>query len=221
MTRAAVHFIRYRQNDVVRRNRRSPARGDQPHHGIWVFVMRVVIRGKRDPLRPPPIDGCSNTRCRRVARLKEHRLRRVADAGHVPSGQPCVPGQRHAEKRLRIAEKIPLANGRGIERAGWIGHRLIANLITGAVGYDPAVYYLLCLNCVVGGQDAENRIIAIHAVHAQIVPAEHLGSGRRQAERPQKRRQQNEGVFQGFFNHRPAFFPGRKLQVNERLRFYI
>ena len=76
----------------------------------------------------------------------------------------------------------------GVERAGRVGHGLVGDGVAAAVGDQFAADDELGLDGVVGRQHGEHRVIAVHAVHAEVVPAENLRAGgagglRREAER--------------------------------------
>ena len=136
--------------------------------------MRVVVRRERNALRAPPIDWREHSGGRLVGLLKQHGLGGVVRAGHVPAGQPLIGRHVRPINCLGVGGIISFADGCGIKRTGRIGYRLIGDRIARTICDQLASDDELRLNGVVRWQDAKNRIIAVHAVHAQVVPPENL-----------------------------------------------
>ncbi len=166
VTRPAIHLIGDRQHDVVCRDGRRAVLRDQPHHWIRVLVSGIIVRRDWHAVRVEPIQ----------ARVIQHPLWHVVRARHperIRSGkrQPLVRGHATVEQRRKL-QPVPLASRRRVDRAGRISDRLIGHAVTADVGDQFAGDNELRVDGIVGRQDAENGIITVHAMHAEIVPAE-------------------------------------------------
>jgi hypothetical protein len=79
--------------------------------------------------------------------------------------------------------EIGFSDGRHIDRPRGIGDRLVSHDVpAGARDALSSRVKQLRVNRVVRRQDREDRIIRIHAMHAEVVPADHrpaaVGGGR-------------------------------------------
>lgn len=181
MAQPAIHLIRHRQDDVIGRERLAQTvGGNQPHHRILIRLAGIVGRENRNAIGDKPVPR----------RLVRQGLRQVVRAGHlidvsgrVGNRQPPIHRQRRANHRAHVLVEIALAGGGRVDRAGRVGHRLIGDAETAgdhgrdAVGAGGALDDLR-VDGVVGRQDAEHRVIAVHAVHAEIIPADDRVIGR-------------------------------------------
>ena len=158
VAQAAVHLVADRQHHVGRGQ--DLTAGVARHHldeRIKVLAAVVVVGGEGNAFGFPP------------ALVGVERKRSRLGGGRGVALKPHVGREGRAKKAGGVVPEVGLAVAVGVDAAVHTRGGLVGEL--DARGDDRAVLALqLGVQVVVGRQDRENRVVAVHEVHAQVVP---------------------------------------------------
>ncbi len=154
------------------------------------------------PSAPRPVNGV-----RGMPSATNRSPRRSKTSSRVLPVRPVSGGQGHAEQGLGVGPEVGLAHGVGVAREGVLQGQAVGDHGRQAGGVAPADD--LRLQGVVGGQHRQQRVVAVHAVHAQVVGDQQdvlvgLAAGRRR----QGHQQREEGGRPGQAGRREAAMHG-------------
>ncbi len=169
MAELAVHFIGHREHDVGARENlpRAVGRGEA-HHRILVRLPGIIIRRDRHTVGSEPLE----------ARIVVHRLGCVVRSRHRVGirsghGQADIFGGPNAVHLCRVLPEVALSPRRSVVGSVGIRHGVIRNADARHVRHQsPLVVDELRVDRVVGRENREDGVVTVHAVHAQVVPAQ-------------------------------------------------
>ncbi len=162
----AVHLVGDRENHVEgRQHLPRGVAGRQPHQRVGILPSLVVPGRQRDPFgHVPP-----------CVRVPVHGPGLVSRPGHGGSLEPLVHRGAGPEQVLDVVPEVGLARGGGVDRTARVRDRLPGDgdPETRRIFHQAApVVDELGVDGVVRGQDGERPVAGVHAVHAEVVPAE-------------------------------------------------
>ena len=177
MAGPAIHLVGHGQDDVVSGDRLiGTVPGNHAHDRVGVLLPRIVEGCDGNALGVKPVNGREDAVHRLVKGLEKVGLADIGRPRHRPTGKPRIHRERSIQER-RVGVKVAFAGGSGVDGARPVCDRLVGHRIAGPVGDQLPPDNELGLKGVVGRQDGEDRVIAIHAMHAKVVPAENSGAG--------------------------------------------